>query len=36
MQVAENESDTLVIEQHVRAKPSEVSADLTVPNRMMR
>lgn len=30
------ESETLVIEQHVRAKPSEVFADLTVPERMVR
>ena len=30
------DSDTLVIEQHVRAKPSEVFADLTVPDRMIR
>jgi|SRR5271165_1576465 len=30
------ESDTLVIEQQVHAKPSEVFADLTVPDRMIR
>jgi uncharacterized protein YndB with AHSA1/START domain len=30
------ESDVLVIEQQVRAKPSEVFADLTVPDRMLR
>jgi uncharacterized protein YndB with AHSA1/START domain len=30
------DSDTLVIEQHVRAKRNEVFADLTVPERMLR
>jgi uncharacterized protein YndB with AHSA1/START domain len=30
------DSDRLVIEQQVRAKPSEVFADLTVPDRMVR
>jgi hypothetical protein len=30
------EWDTLVVEQHVRAKPSEVFADLTVPDCTVR
>jgi uncharacterized protein YndB with AHSA1/START domain len=30
------DSDTLVIEQQVRAKPGDVFADLTVPDRMVR
>jgi uncharacterized protein YndB with AHSA1/START domain len=30
------EPDTLIVEQHIRAKPSEVFADLTIPDRMVR